>query len=94
MFVCGVFVGFCWVFCLFVWVCLGFFVETNTFGCAFVPSYTAFSEDTGWDGLILPVPEYSFEGLFRTVSCHLQTQCVSPGDVPEKLRRVLHHRDV
>lgn len=71
-----------------------FFVETNKFGCAFVPSYTACSEDTGWDGLILPIPECSFERLFRTASCHLQTQCLSSGDVPEKLRRVLHHRDV
>lgn len=67
-----------------------FSMRTNKFPCAFVLSYRAFSEDTGWDGLILPVPECSFEGLFRTVSCHLQTQCLCSGDVPEKLR----NRDV
>lgn len=65
---------------LFRFVMLFFFFFRNKFiWCAFVPSYKI-SEDTGWDGFILPVPEYSFEGLFRTVSCHLQTQCMSPGE--------------
>lgn len=74
---------------------LFYFFLIYKFRHAFVPSYTVFSEDSGWDGLILPVPECSFEGLFRSVySSHLQIPCLSPGDMPEKLRKVLYHRDV